>query len=974
MSEDTIDDSVLSRVLDPGLTRLAAQLGSITALTVAERRTVHAAAAAALRDTVRLRTNRVLILEMHAARIGGKLTATDPRGRWAEWTALASREEFWDGLGTNYPTLLPRLRTLVDNRCAAALSMARRFAADRAGLGVLLTVPGSAEPAPDLGELVGVEFGMGDSHRGGNTVAILTCTGGRVVYKPRSVAVDAALTGFLARVLPDEPAATRIAVPDVVCRDGYGWAAHVTHRYCDGDAQLRSFYRGLGHWLAVMRLLGGSDLHAENVVAVGPVPMVVDCETLFIPVLPARESGYGLAVDRAGVLVGDSVLGTGLLPGRGLALGWRGVDQSAIGSLPGQQPTTKLPIILDGATDEARFGYAEVQIPMAANHPSPNPVLGRYWDQMVNGFTELTEHLQGLDRAGDLEDLLATFADVPIRVVPRSTECYAELARMLWHPQSLHDEPPARARAVDLLARQARNVSGRPTEPVVIDAEVADLLEGDVPFFSTTPSRGTVSAPRGTTWGSPRDLAAAALRRWRAADFAVERQVIRCALVSAYLNEGWMLDIKRLRPSGINRHGLDRRRRTLAAGIVQGVADAAIRAEDGTVTWIAPVLDPTGWAVLSLGLDVYGGAAGIAILLAGYLREMRHDRADPVPGLPGLIDDVVRTMRLAETQWAKDRAAISNRRALPAGGYLGVGSRIWGWLALYRLGVVPRVEALDRACALMAELPEALDTDPSLDVVRGMSGAVVPLLRLHEATGNPEALRLAGDIGKRLVAAAHVRDDGTAWWANPGFPDGLGGLAHGATGIGWALSRLAAATGDKEAGTMADAAFAYEETLYDWDRGGWLDLRGIDTVAAAWCHGGGGVGIVAADRLRHPLPGQAVDDELCRQVLHRAAVASRATGLGWNHTLCHGDLGAWEVMDIAIAAGLGPPTVDRERLDAHVIGSIEQHGPISGFARETFVPGLLPGLGGVAYQLLRMHPDCTLPSVLLPDPGPASLL
>lgn len=30
----------------------------------------------------------------------------------------------------------------------------------------------------------------------------------------------------------------------------------------------------------------------------------------------------------------------------------------------------------------------------------------------------------------------------------------------------------------------------------------------------------------------------------------------------------------------------------------------------------------------------------------------------------------------------------------------------------------------------------------------------------------------------------------------------------------------------------------------------------------------------------------------------------------------------------------------------------------------------MPGLGGVAYQLLRMHPECDLPSVLLPDPGP----
>ena len=35
--------------------------------------------------------------------------------------------------------------------------------------------------------------------------------------------------------------------------------------------------------LSLMRLLSGSDLHAENLIAHGPHPVVVDCETLFTP-------------------------------------------------------------------------------------------------------------------------------------------------------------------------------------------------------------------------------------------------------------------------------------------------------------------------------------------------------------------------------------------------------------------------------------------------------------------------------------------------------------------------------------------------------------------------------------------------------------------------------------------------------------------------------------------------------------------
>ncbi|GAA3815813.1 type 2 lanthipeptide synthetase LanM family protein [Sphaerisporangium flaviroseum] len=961
MPENTVGDTVLGCLLEPSLDRLAARLGTITGLAATERDAVHDGAATALRNAVRLKTNRVLLLELHAARMTGRLTAPDARARWKEWEAGAADQEFWDSLGEHYPTLLPRLNRVIGNRCEAALSLARRFAADRSSL--------SALAGTDPGELAEVRFGAGDSHRGGQTVAILICGAGSVVYKPRSVEVDLATTRTLARLLDDEPADTRIRVPDVVAGDGYGWAEHVTHRYCADGEELRCFYRNLGHWLAVMRLLGGSDLHAENLIAAGPIPTVIDCETLFTPQPPLRPSGYGLAGDRAAALIGGSVLGTGLLPGRGLVLGWRGVDMSAIGSLPGQQPTADLPVILDSGTDRARVGFAPVPVPTALNHPSESPALGRHWDLIVDGFTRLTRRLTKIDEAGELEAMLARFADLPIRVVLRSTEGYAELGRMLWHPQSLHDEPAARARAEDLLARQAANVPGRPEDPVVIAAEVDDLLDGDIPFYATTPRRGRMTGPRGTGWGPEQDLIAGTLARWRATDMDMERQVIQSALVSAYLNEGWMPDRRRLLPPGLDTRDLDRRRRAMAADIMRSLAEAALRAEDGTVTWIAPVLNPTGWAVMPLGLDMYGGSSGVAVLLGAYLYEVEHGRADPVGEVRLLLDGVLRTMRTAERQWAKDRPTFRASRPGPPGGYLGLASRIWGWLLLARLGVVGAREAVSRSLEIVKEIPGALDADPSPDLVRGMCGAVVPLLRLGESAGETAPVELAAEIGRRLTSTARG-GEGAAWWPNPGFPDGLGGLAHGATGMGWALWRLASVTGDPECAAVAEAAFDYEETLYVPKPGGWRDLRMPDVTAAAWCHGAGGIGVVAADRLRE---GHG-DVERWRDVLRRASQACQAEGIGWNHTLCHGDFGAWEVMDEAIATGLGTPGLDRPHLDAHVIGSLEEHGPVSGYARDAFAPGLLSGLGGVAYQLLRMHPGSPLPSVLLPDPGPVRRL
>lgn len=943
-------DPVLGGLLEPALTGLAAQLGSIPGLSDAERAAVRESTAAALWETVRRKANRVLLLELNAARVTGQLTAEDPAGRFRQWLERASEPGYWDWLTGHYPTLVPRLRTVIGNRCDAALGLARRFSTDRDAL---------ADHA--AGDLLDVEFGAGDSHRGGRTVAILRCDGGRVVYKPRSLAVDAALARFVATLLPDRPDDARIRVPRVIQRDGYGWAEYVAHRYCADDRELRDFYRGIGHWLAVMRLLGGSDLHQENLIAAGPVPVVIDCETLFTPHPPLKPSGYGHAIDLAADLVAGSVLRTGLLPGRGLALGWRGVDPSAVGSLPGQQPVADIPVIVDGGTDRARIATEPVPMEFAGNHPSPDPVLGRYWDQVVSGFTEVTERLHDWHRAGRLESVLAGFGDCPVRVVARATEVYAELSRMLWHPASLHDQPTAVRRATQLLTEQSRNTTTAPADPDVIDAEVAELLDGDVPCFSAVAGNGTLQGPRGTLWEVTDSLIDHTVRRWHEADFGLDRRVIRAALVSAYLNEGWLPDAKRLTPSRTQVDDLDRRRRALAAGILRQTLDAAIHGEDGTVSWIAPVLNPTGWIVQPLSPDCYGGLAGVALVLAGYLSEVRHGRADEVPGVDDLFVRVLHSLRVGEDRWEHDRSEVVLERPDSPGGYIGLGSRIFGWLLLERLAPLSG-EGVRRARALALQLPDAVGADDSYDIQTGMAGAVVPLLRLAQATGEARWTDLARDIGARLVEAAR-HDTRGARWSTRMFLEGIGGFSHGATGIGWALARLAHATGAGSFGDLAEAAFRFEESLYDEALGGWRDLREPGRTAAAWCHGAAGIGIAAADLRRYG------DRARWHDVVRRAAVSCWSDGLGWNHTLCHGDLGAWELLDIALSAGVEPAGMDRTALVGHIVSSIEEYGPISGMARDVFAPGLLPGLGGVAYQLLRLRPECPLPSVLLPDPG-----
>jgi type 2 lantibiotic biosynthesis protein LanM len=933
----------------PATARLAAQLSEEPRLAPAEREAILAAARDTLTETLHRKLARLLVLELNAARVEGRLEGDTSEARWLDFIATSSKPAFWDSLEQDYPGLAERIETIAANQSGAALRFARAWAADRDRIEPLLGRP--------PGRLETLSFGAGDTHGGGLTVANLTCEGGQLLYKPRAMGIDAALADLVAALQTEAQAPLAMRVPAVVISAEHGWAEHIAHRYAADARELADFYRGIGGWLALMRLLSGTDIHQENLIARGGEAVVVDCETLFTPVIAPFPTGFGDAADKAERMVDGTVMATGLLPGRGQGLGFRGVDTSAAGALPSQQPVVDIPTIIGAGTDEARIGLTTVPVPPSQNHPSSAPVLADHWPQVLDGFDTLSALLRRLDAEGRLEPLLAGFQGATIRVVLRQTEVYAELMRMLWHPVSLHDPAPARARARDLLVQMAGNVATSPSDPAVIEAEIDNLAMGDVPLFSARIDEGQLRDTGGLACFAPFDLVGDALRSWREADLAVDRGFIRGALVSAYVNDGWWPDETCRWPDAAAPGDLEGRRRQQAAEVMRRAIASPIHGADNTVTWIAPTLTPTGWAVQPLDPDLYAGLSGMALLAAAYLREMRAGRADPVEELEALYPALLRSLDAAEEKQlgAAERGAIV--RAQSPGAYLGLGSRIWTRLVLADWGL-DGGDGLDRARRLAAAMPAAIEADEVNDLIQGRAGAIPPLLALARRTGEGAYLAIARSAGDALVAAAVPRDGGLCW-IHRDWPDGMGGAAHGVTGIGWALFQLAAATGEARYRETAEGAFRFEDGLFDRTARNWRDLRQVGLpTSAAWCHGSVGIGLLRADL------DPAYRDPATLESLRTAADATLRLGMGWNHCACHGDAGALELLDVAAAAGVAPEGVTPEDTLARLLTTLERDGPLCGLMRDAFVPGLLAGLGGVAWQLLRAHPESHVPSIL----------
>jgi len=100
--------------------------------------------------------------------------------------------------------------------------------------------------------------------------------------------------------------------------------------------------------------------------------------------------------------------------------------------------------------------------------------------------------------------------------------------------------------------------------------------------------------------------------------------------------------------------------------------------------------------------------------------------------------------------------------------------------------------------------------------------------------------------------------------------------------------------------------------------------------------------------------------------IRTAARSTLAEGFGFNHSLCHGDLGNLELVREASRVLEDEDLKTKaERIASGVLTQIEQEGPRCGASIHTEIPGLLTGLAGIGYGLLRaVYPD-RVPSVLL---------
>ena len=912
-------------------------------------------------------TARTMVLELNVARMQGLLDGETPEERFLSFIERMRQRDVMLDLLKEYPVLARQLVIRVENWVRYSLEFLEHLCADWPEICATLT------PGSDPGQLSQVSTGAGDTHRGGRSVVITSFSNGfKLVYKPHSLKVDVHF-GELLQWLNERGSHAPFRTLKVIEGSGYGWVEFVEPQACSRPEQLQRFYQRQGGYLALLYVLEATDFHLENLIAAAEHPMLIDLEALFHPrfkaIFSEREDGLYVAE-----IMSHSVLRTGLLPHRVWSdADSEGVELSGLGGAPGQLSPKGSPVFAAIGTDEMHVVRQRMEMRGANNRPTLNESevdVHEYVEAIIDGFTAiyclLLEHREGL-RAVD--GPLARFAQDEVRVVARATRTYALLLNESYHPDLLRSGLD-RDRLFDKLWIE---VEHRPDLEKILAAEAADLWREDIPMFSTHPNSRdiwTSENERIADFFEDSSMNAVRKRLEKLDEDDLARQVwfIRASMTALTLGKGqntWKRHELAERPAPIEREELLK-----AARAVGDRLDLLAIRERDNACWIGlTMMNERTWNVLPLGTDLYGGSLGIAFFLA-YLGATTGEERYTALARRALkpLQERVR-MNLSQ-----DGGAVSGATSI--GLFGGLGGVIYGFTHLGKLWC--EAALIDEAEALVDHISPLIAQDEALDIIAGAAGCIGALSSLYHCTKSKSALAAAIDCANVLIARAQPMATGIAWMTRLKSSRPLAGFSHGTAGMAWALLKVAALAGEQRFHRAAIDAIAYERSVFVPEVGNWPDFRILDgsqegqekgepKFMTAWCHGAPGIGLARLAALEH------LADEQTHSEIYIALKTTLKHGFGFNHSLCHGDFGNLELL-LQASQKLGDPEWQQrvEHVAGSVVQSIRERGWLCGVPHHVETEGLLTGLAGIGYGLLRLAAPGTVPSLLCVEPPPTA--
>jgi type 2 lantibiotic biosynthesis protein LanM len=823
-----------------------------------------------------------------------------------------------------FPALAHCLLVVFRNWISATQLFMKRLATDWAELQAFFPELKSHEP------IQSISTGFSDRHDEGLHVLLVEFSDGfRLLYKPKDMSLEARLPQ-INEWLVAEGFPFRLKFPASLEREGYGWSAFIRQEPCNSIEEVKTFFEHAGALLCLAHTLNGKDLLLENIVACGCDPVPIDLETFFQP-QAQRADRIGSPPDREPpeYLRHSSVLETGMLPYWHIAGLEIPCDLSGLSGSKENLPEIRQPYWDAVNSDDMRLCDRGYKSPEKANRPTYHGAFQHprdYEGALIDGFCQLYRFVCA--RKKSFIDFLQTLSNARTRLIFRSTQMYGLLSKQSLRAENLTDGV-LRSLIFETLYRPALKGNYLSTFlKAILDREVRCLEGLDIPRFYVRLDSAALNIDHGPE--IPHFLLESPLETVR------HRVLAMSAETEGYHVENLQESLRRQpRIVGLSQtHG---EIREIAGNLVEEVLRRS-RNDPARNLWPLPTF--TMQPLPEHECDgLYLGDMGVAIFLAAW--------------------DCTEGTAISKIALDTLFSRLRGRRILqstPLGICNGLGSYAYGCLVLAKLTEQDRW--LELSNQFGAELTiERLASEQDPDIVYGLAGAIVCLVRLYQATGDRSFLERA-QSGMQTLGSRFI--PGTGWVRPSG--EALLGFAHGSAGIAFAALELAEASGSDTGLAIASQAFALDRKFYSKPDKNWSSTtQGPGNSLRTWCSGSPGITLARLTGWR------VMQDPTLFSEIERTW-QNFPDLLGLDHWCC-GNLGLvellWHASEKLVREDL------RLKADT-LLGKTVQRALRSAFFRFNsdlghnfcFQPSLFRGTAGLGYTLLRfLHPQ-KLPCIL----------
>lgn len=803
-----------------------------------------------------------------------------------------------------------------------------------------------------LGKIREFNMGEGDTHNNGRSVTkIIFNTNKIIMYKPHTLDIEKKYYEFIQWI---NEATINIqhkllAVKSYSIEDA-GWTEYIEYEACENSEQLKSFYNKIGILLCLLYTTKGMDIHYENIIAKKDMPVIIDLETFIHPDL-FGETGFKSAIEIAVKEISDSVARIALLPTHITSKNSGKIyDVGGLGANKQQESVFLSKFIENYGTDEVKIKKMHSVIDVKLNNPSIKGDIADskcFREDIVNGFKNMYRWILE-NKVLYLDKVIQYFGDTIARAIYRPTNVYGQILYSSYHPDLLTN-------SVDrmiFLHRLALSDYEKNYKTIIL--EMKDMLQGDIPYFTVEASKTEVCGVYSDETkvkleleNSTIDSIAKKIKKMNEVDMYRQIAVINSKLD----NEPNKEETKTIFKKTYKRKWSNNEEIKVAEIIADYLLERSVTIETEECsdrTWFGSEENEFGLNEFKpINFSLYSGLAGIALFF-NYL---------------GIISKKYKYSKITKEicnsliKYIPRKADDKDIELLQVGAFTGLSGILYVLFYIdYSNNTNYYEEQINKILDLINDKIRGLT---KLDVIAdvGIIGVLISIYtKIDNVLMKNKALELSKKVFMKLKdSSIEIKDIPGITWNQKGYV----GYAHGNAGIIAQIYRLYNITKDESIKILAEQAMLFERASYEETKNNWRKTIEADLCSCAWCHGAPGILMSKLQLLRSGMA-----DEIINKEIEVAIDSTIKDGLKIHWCLCHGDMGNLAILK---EAGI---ILNDDKLYKQAVCSIEDF--IEYFLdfmnteqfKENEHNGLMTGLAGIGYEILRINREHELPNVL----------